>query len=243
MHEKTKTNDKMIIWLVWLMFLVIGWFFYCFVMSIFGNMFHFEIYLHNFLLIYYQWLNDLIIRRSGQIKRINILRRYNNSALDNYICQKQYDVQFFTSVSVYQAKTLTTYFVIHFYITQIWIYDIIDFILYQHYNISRIFSDALTNIQLDNETWNVFNPIIQNIIIVLGILKIWSWHHLLGNRRLDDEKRYNSSLSSSHYQQIDNNSLSEFCRAIRSWHAIAKTLFISVIPLRLDCYIWRRIRT
>ena len=91
---KTKTNDKMIIWFVWLMFLAIGWFFYCFVMSIFGNMFHFEIYLHNFLLIYYQWLNDLIIRRSGRIKRINILRRYNNSVLDNYICQKQYGVQF-----------------------------------------------------------------------------------------------------------------------------------------------------
>ena len=98
---KTKTNDKMIIWFVWLMFLVIGWFFYCFVMSIFGNMFHFEIYLHNFLLIYYQWLNDLIIRRSGQIKRINILRRYSNSVLDNYICRKQSVIQFSTSVSIY----------------------------------------------------------------------------------------------------------------------------------------------
>ena len=111
---KTKTNDKMIIWFVWLMFLVICWFFYCFVMSIFGNMFHFEIYLHNFLLIYYQWLNDLIIRRSGQIKRINILRRYNNSVLDNYICQKQFDIQFSTSVSVYEAKILLVFFVIHF---------------------------------------------------------------------------------------------------------------------------------
>ena len=72
--------------------------FLCFLMYIFGKMALFLIYLHYFLLFYYQWLNDFIIKGSGKDQKNKHPWAIQYKRFRYLICQKLYDIQSLTPV-------------------------------------------------------------------------------------------------------------------------------------------------